>query len=85
MPLGSSSEAPVIRPGPSFARNVLLEELLLPGDDGRAVEGASSRAEADFDIHSYLPVSSLQAARRPDDFSTFLANFSTASTAIPLT
>ncbi len=37
------------------------------------------------DIHSHLPVSSRQAARRPDDFSTFLANFSTASTAIPLT
>src|ERR1700733_7980418 len=86
MPLGSSSEAPVIRPGPSFARNPLPGRLLArPGDAEHAADKASSRVEGDLDIHSYLPVSSHQAARCPDDFSTFFASFSTASTAIPLT
>jgi len=44
----------VIRPGPSFARNPLPESLfaLLPGDEERTVDRASSRVESDFDMNS---------------------------------
>ena len=59
MPLGSSSEAPVVRPGPSFARNPLSgKPFTRPGDEERGVGwGKYHELEQDLDINSYLPAS----------------------------